>query len=103
MTTVLQKNTFIHADAIWLTPLIHNNDVFNSMINCNHNSLCIIGDKDPVYKQKRFEQLSEKPNFSALLMPNVNHSLDIATDTFASIETIKLIIKSIEQFKNIKA
>jgi predicted alpha/beta hydrolase len=45
----LLDNTLLKdAKVIWLTPILQNNNVFNTMLNSNNKGLCIFGEKDSV-------------------------------------------------------
>jgi hypothetical protein len=98
MSSVLEREEFKNAKAIWLTPLIQREDVLGSMAGSVNKGLFIIGDKDHYYSEERFLKAAENPNISPRLIPNVNHSLEYDEDIVESIDVLKSIIKDIENF-----
>jgi hypothetical protein len=98
MSSELSRDIFKEAKAVWLTPLIQRDDVFDAMLSCNNNGLCFIGDKDPYYTEKRFNLLANNPKIVARLIPNVNHSLEYENNTVESIEILKSVIHDIKNF-----
>ncbi|WP_433751172.1 alpha/beta hydrolase [Falsibacillus pallidus] len=98
MSSVLNKEIFQGAKAIWMTPLIHRDDVWEAMVNSKHEGLCIIGDKDPCYREERYMKIVENTNITPKLIPNVNHDLEYSGDVLGSIDVLKDIIAVIEQF-----
>ncbi|OIK11671.1 alpha/beta hydrolase [Bacillus sp. MUM 13] len=98
MSSVLEREEFKKAKAIWLTPLIQREDVLGSMAGSVNKGLFIIGDKDPYYSEERFLKGAENPNITPRLIANVNHSLEYDEDIVESIDVLKSIIKDIENF-----
>lgn len=98
MSSVLNRETFQNAKAIWLTPLIQREDVFHAMVKSENKGLCIIGDKDPCYTEERYLKVVENTNITSRLIPNANHSLEYDENTVKSIELLKSVINDIEQF-----
>ncbi|QOY34730.1 alpha/beta family hydrolase [Anaerobacillus isosaccharinicus] len=94
----LLKNPILHqAKAIWLTPLLTRDDIYESLLTSKNKGICIIGDKDPFYIPERFESIKNNPNLNSELIPNVNHSLEIEKFRINSVEVIKDIINKIEK------
>ena len=89
MTSELKRNIFKEAKAVWLTPLIQRDDVFETMVKSKHNSLCFIGDNDQHYNSERYEQLVKNKNIVSKLFPNVNHGLQYENDPVNSIDVLK--------------
>ncbi len=98
MSSELNRDIFKEAHAIWLTPLIHRDDVFAAMLNSENRGLCIIGDNDRCYVKQRFDQLKIKLNLVAKLLPNVNHSLEYDHNMVGSIDILKEVINDIQEF-----
>ncbi|RDI45574.1 alpha/beta hydrolase [Falsibacillus pallidus] len=98
MSSVLNREIFHDAKAIWLTPLIHRDDVWEAMVNSMNKGLCIIGDKDPCYREERYLKIVENANIMQKLIPNVNHDLEYRENVLGSIDVLKDIIAAIEQF-----
>ncbi|KQL52296.1 hypothetical protein AN964_01205 [Heyndrickxia shackletonii] len=98
MGTELKRQIFKNAKAVWLTPLLHRDDVFNAMISSENSGLCFIGDNDYCYIEDRYNQLLKNPNILSTLFPKVNHGLEYEDDTPETIEVLKKIMKEMEQF-----
>ncbi|HSO58798.1 MAG TPA: alpha/beta hydrolase [Paenisporosarcina sp.] len=98
MSSELNRDIFKEAHAIWLTPLLQRDDVFAAMVNSENRGLCIIGDNDRCYVEERFDQLKNKSNLVAKLLPNVNHSLEYDHNMVESIDILKEVIKDIQEF-----
>lgn len=87
-----------NAKIIWLTPLLQNDDVFNTMVNSNNKGLCVIGDRDSCYIVERFEKLKNNQNLTLKVGEGGNHSLDLEEDPIQSIEILKGVISDINNF-----
>lgn len=98
MSAELTREVFKNAKAVWLTPLIHRDDVLNAMIESKNKGLCIIGDKDPCYTEERFLKAAENPNIITKLIPNVNHSLEYDGNPVESIGVLRNVMSAIEKF-----
>jgi hypothetical protein len=98
MISILKRESFKLANAIWLTPLIQRDDVFDAMVTSKNRSLCIIGDNDPCYKEERYAKVANNPYMKTKLIPKVNHSLEYSDNTIESINVLRSVIKEIEQF-----
>lgn len=98
MSSILDRNIFKEANTIWLTPLLHRDDVFTAMVNSENRGLCIIGDNDRCYVKERFNELKAKPNIMATMLPNVNHSLEYDYNMVESIDVLKSLINDIQEF-----
>lgn len=98
MCSELDRELFKQAKAIWLTPLIHREDVLNSIANSKNEGLCIIGDQDGCYSEEAYSKILENSNITTKLIANVNHSLEYEYETVASIDVMKKVIAVIEKF-----
>lgn len=98
MSSELNRDVFKDAKSIWLTPLIHRDDVLNAMVKSSNKGLSIIGDKDPCYSSDRLLKIKDNRNITSKLVPNVDHSLEYDEDILKSIDVLKSVIQEIEQF-----
>ncbi|WP_232696745.1 alpha/beta hydrolase [Brevibacillus daliensis] len=98
LSSELQRDIFTNAKAIWLTPLLHRDDVFDAMVQSHHDGLCMIGDNDPYYLEDRYNQLANKSNMTTRLIPQANHSLEYDDSAIASIDILKNVLEDIEAF-----
>ena len=98
MSSLLSRAEFIEAKAIWLTPLLQQDEVFSAIAAIGHKSLCFIGDQDDCYIHERYDVLKTNPNVISRLIPNVNHSLEYGDFTVDSIDVLKSVIVDIQKF-----
>jgi hypothetical protein len=98
MSSELRREVFRDAKAVWLTPLLQRDDVFDAMVKSKNRGLCIIGDKDPFYIEERYKNLTNNPNIDSKLIPNVDHSLEYDNNVVGSIDVLRSVINDIEQF-----
>ncbi|WP_349409966.1 alpha/beta hydrolase [Pseudalkalibacillus sp. SCS-8] len=98
MRSVLERDDFLNAKAIWLTPLIQRDDVLDAMVRSENKGLCYIGDKDPCYIEERYTKVLENKNITSKLIANVDHSLQYEDDAVGSIDVLKSVMTDIEQF-----
>ncbi|PLT28654.1 dienelactone hydrolase family protein [Peribacillus deserti] len=97
MSAVLSNEPFIHAKAVWLTPLLTQDYVFNAMLKSISPGLCFIGDNDPFFNQERFNQLRENERIDLKFFEGATHRLEV-DNTIETIEILKQVIQEIEQF-----
>mgnify|MGYP001493480839 CR=1 FL=1 len=93
-----EKKEMENARAIWLTPLLHNEAVFEHMIDTGRKSLAVMGTDDFGFREERWTQIKQKPNFDTWLIDQADHSLDIKSDALSSIEALKTAIEHMKQF-----
>jgi hypothetical protein len=89
------------AKVVWLTPILQNDDVFNTMINSNNEGLCIFGEDDSdCFIVERFEKLKSNQSLRLKVVESGNHSLELDKEPIKSIEILKSVISDIEEFSN---
>ncbi|AIY04470.1 hypothetical protein Plano_0505 [Planococcus sp. PAMC 21323] len=98
MGSEMLRPEFSDAKAVWVTPLLNQEQVLNTMVNSKNEALCYIGDKDRYYSAGAFELLKENPNLKSTLLPEINHRLDCQNDPLKSIDALKQIIAGIKEF-----
>lgn len=98
MSSELKRDVFKEAKAVWLTPLLNQEDVFEEMLNGSNSSLCFIGDNDHHYNAERYAKLANNENLATRLFPDADHSLQYADDPVNSIDILKNIVKEINEF-----
>lgn len=98
MGSEMLRPEFSDAKAVWVTPLLNQEQVLNTMVNSKNDALCYIGDKDRYYSAGAFELLKENPNLKSTLLPEINHRLDCQNDPLQSIDALKQIIAGIKEF-----
>ncbi|PLR69262.1 alpha/beta hydrolase family protein [Bacillus sp. UMB0893] len=98
LSSELGRTSFTDAKTVWLTPLLNREDVFSTIYRSRQKALCIIGDKDPYFAEENFQKLQGNPNVECVLIPGVNHGLQIEEDSVGSIDVLKNVITEIAQF-----
>jgi len=98
MGAEMKRTEFSEAKAIWVTPLLNQQEVINTMVNSKNPAQCYIGDKDRYYSPGAFELLKTNPNLESTLLPEINHRLDCETDPLKSIDALKQIVAGIKNF-----
>jgi Icc-related predicted phosphoesterase len=93
-----KENFIIQPIGIWLTPLLKENLVFDTLLKTNIPSFCVIGDQDQHYVQERMSLLEKNNDISTLVIPNANHSLEVNGDIAATIEAMRVIITRMQDF-----
>lgn len=94
----LARPEFREAKAVWLTPLLSRDIVFERMVDSHQSALCLIGDQDPFFIKERFEKVSEKVNIKAFLIPEVNHSMEHEHDCLKSVEVLKDVVEKMNYY-----
>ncbi|WP_088036377.1 alpha/beta family hydrolase [Evansella clarkii] len=98
LSYLLENPKFYDAKAVWLTPLLQRDDVFNAMKNTNNKGLCIIGDQDSCCITDRFEALKKHSNLTLRLIEGGDHGLELSNQPVESINILKEVIADINEF-----
>lgn len=98
LASLLDREIFRNSKAIWLTPLLNRDDVFESMLHSRNESLCFIGDDDTHYIAERYRQFANNPKLVTRLLEGADHSLQYKQDPVRSIDLLKTVIKEIDEF-----
>jgi hypothetical protein len=100
LSYMLDDKRLTGAKLIWLTPLLQNDAVFNSMVHSDQKGLCILGDNDHCFIEERFEKLRKNQNLTLKVIVGGNHSLELDNDPINSIEILKTVISNINEFSD---
>lgn len=96
---LLNNTRLKEAKIVWLTPLLQNDDVFNTMVNSDNKGLCIFGEKDRLcFILERFEKLKNNQNLILKVVDGGNHNLELDKEPIKSIELLKSVIADINKF-----
>ncbi|MEH7081685.1 hypothetical protein V7139_02935 [Neobacillus drentensis] len=88
------RNSF----GIWLTPLFKEDYVYETLLQTELPSLCIIGEQDHHFIDERVTSLNNNELVTTVIIPGAEHSLELHGDVFASIDAIKKIMESVQEF-----
>jgi hypothetical protein len=101
MATEWKHSNFIQNPVgIWLTPLLKEDLVFDTLLKTDIPSICVIGDQDQHYVEERISFLENNSLISMLVIPNANHSLEVNGDILATIDAMKITMTRINEFIN---
>lgn len=100
--TVLDMLPIPNTKAIWLTPRLIDRSVYQTLKTCKQDSLCVIGDKDPFYDAKKMDHIILNPSIECMIPTDANHALEVDQDILTSIDTVRSVIKSIDDFITLK-
>ncbi len=95
MASELKRKAFEKTKAVWLTPLLQRDEVFESMQNDRVKGLCIIGSDDQCYIEERYKILTRNQSLNLKLIPGVNHSLEYDENPVKSIDVLKNVMQDI--------
>ncbi|MEH7503949.1 hypothetical protein V7152_18370 [Neobacillus drentensis] len=94
----VNKNFLQNPFGIWLTPLLKDDNVYNTLLITELPSLCVIGDRDHHFIEGRVTSLKNNDHISTVIIPNADHSLEIQGNVSASIDAVKTIIEAVQEF-----
>ncbi|MFP7298761.1 alpha/beta family hydrolase [Neobacillus niacini] len=96
-----ERNFIQNPIGIWLTPLLKEDLVFETLLKTDIPSICIIGNQDHHYIGERVSLLENNSLIRMSVIPNADHSLEVNGDVSATIDAMKVIMKRIDEFINI--
>lgn len=91
----MQQNFNVPVKFINLTPLLLINKLYINLQQTNYRCLIIIGNSDPHYDSEKLKALSKH---KIIVLPNANHSLDVANDVVKSIQILEQSIEEVSLF-----
>ena len=94
---LMKREEFLQSKMILLTPLIHFDSIFDSILNSHHQGLFVIGDKDHYYNANQIDQLS-KSNLVIDVIQHANHSLNVGEfETTNSILAVSRVMEKLQE------
>lgn len=93
-----RKHFTRNAIGIWLTPLFKIDEVYQALLKTEVPSLCIIGDQDHHFVEERIASLENNHLIQTLVVPNTEHSLEVEGNVQATLDAMKEVMKSLEDF-----
>jgi pimeloyl-ACP methyl ester carboxylesterase len=88
----------IPIQTVWLTPLLHFQELREQMKQVAGPSFIVIGTADPQYDPTLLEEVQKAANAAVLIIENANHSLEFATNVLESIEAMEDITEAFQTF-----
>lgn len=92
------REAFHDAKLIWLTPLLTNDEVYESMLPHQGEQLIMIGTADQYYVEERIESLDDRESIDLFTIDDMNHSLEFMGSTFQSLRLLEILLRHIEKF-----
>ncbi|MFY0545345.1 alpha/beta family hydrolase [Brevibacillus sp. H7] len=90
---------FAAAKAVLLTPIIDNEKLAKSLMDCQQEMLIVIGTNDHFYHEANLEAIrSQKPNIRLSVIQEANHALEIGWDVSASLAVMQRVMKQLDRF-----
>ncbi len=86
------------ADFLWLTPILRDEYLRRGMAARRHHGLFVIGTADSLYDESLLAEVVQSTGGESLVLPGVDHGLEIPDDAPGSIRAMETIIRRIDQF-----
>jgi alpha/beta superfamily hydrolase len=97
-----EHEEFQDADAIWLTPLFHDEEVVKMMLQCKQRSLYVAGTADSCYVKENVERVIKSMNGEQQIIENADHSLEIAGNVLESVRVMEKVLEATKAFLSLK-
>ncbi len=86
------------ARAVWLTPLLRNENLRAQIKTWRGKSLFVIGTADPDYDEKLLGEVETATRGKSLVIEGGDHSLEIEGDFFASLQALEKVLRAVRRF-----
>ena len=86
------------ADFIWLTPVLRDSQIRQGMMTRRHHGLFVIGTADGYYDESLLADVLQATGGESLVLPGVDHGLEIPGDVPGSIRAMETIVHKLDQF-----
>ena len=86
------------ADFIWLTPILRDENIRRAMMTRRHHGLFVIGTADGLYDESLLAEVVQSTGGESLVLPGVDHGLEIPGDVPGSIRAMETIVRAIDRF-----
>ena len=86
------------AKAVWLTPVLNDNDLRGQLEAIRLPSLLVIGSKDHYYDEAFLKRLRAKKTVEVQVIEGADHILETKEGVIASVDTLKMVTESVRRF-----
>lgn len=86
------------ARAVWLTPLLRNENLRAQIKTWRGKSLFMIGTADQDYDEKLLGEVEAATHGKSLVIEGGDHSLEIEGDLFASLQALEKVLRAVRRF-----
>jgi hypothetical protein len=83
---------------IWLTPLLHQEQVTGAIRQWGGRSLFVIGTADPVYDAAILNEMQAATNGETVVVSGADHSLEIPGDVLQSVHVLEHVMQAVQAF-----
>ncbi|WP_059172191.1 alpha/beta family hydrolase [Bacillus sp. FJAT-27445] len=73
----IRNNRYENSKMVLLTPLLKYNQITETLTNCRHRALIVIGKNDHHFIESRVDEIETNPLVKIQRVPNADHSLEI--------------------------
>jgi len=87
---------FVNVSIVWLTPLLKHPELAEQMEWTTAPSLYVVGTADETYDAKIMQHVQEATKGQVIAIEGANHSLEIGTDVYKSLDAMKRIIQGVQ-------
>jgi hypothetical protein len=86
------------ADFIWLTPILQNSRIRQSMMSRRHHGLFVIGTADGQYDPSLLDEVLQATGGEGLVLPGADHGLEIEGNPLESVRCMEKIVVALDRF-----
>jgi predicted alpha/beta hydrolase family esterase len=86
------------SNIIWLTPILHDEELRKQITESSPRSLFVIGTEDPFYDEKLLNEIKDITKGDVVIIPNANHSLEIADSIWDSLQILETVLRAMDVF-----
>jgi predicted alpha/beta-hydrolase family hydrolase len=84
--------------AVWLTPLLRQDDLRRQIRRYAGPSLFAIGTADPHFNPDHLEEVRAATGGEAVVLPGADHGLDVPGDPIASVHAVERVVRALQDF-----
>ncbi|MFC0188263.1 alpha/beta hydrolase [Fictibacillus aquaticus] len=95
MSSLLKKDVFHDAKAVWLTPLLNVASVYQAIKESPQKGLCLIGSQDRHYSAEKYYETASNEHITFRLIEGADHSLEYPGKTLESLTLLNQLFKHI--------
>lgn len=85
-------------DAIWLTPLLTDQDIRVQIAAYGGRSLFVIGTADQFYSANFLAEAERATEGSSVVIPGADHSLEFGGDVQAALDAMQAVVRAVQEF-----
>jgi predicted alpha/beta-hydrolase family hydrolase len=100
-TMLTSEPKLTNARAIWLTPLLWNDQLRTQIGRAKPRSLFVVGAADPHYNPVYLAELETATAGESVVIEAANHSLEIKGDTMASLQAVEQVVNAVQIFLSV--